>query len=207
MNTNNCNTYLVDGSTRILIDPGHSDLFGHVEEGLAALDLTSADIDVVLCTHAHPDHLEGAVRFANAEALLAYHEEEYRFIQSLMPHLNAHRSAGLAAYQPDFLLREGELFLRDTLLEILHTPGHAPGAICIHLPSRKALFTGDLVFNRGIGRVDLPGGNAKDLKTSLQRVSELDVDYLLPGHGEPLLGASAVRANFEHLQSVWYSML
>ena len=55
---NNCNTYLINGSKKILVDPGHAHLFNHVREGLAALSLTPSDMDIVLITHAHPDHME-----------------------------------------------------------------------------------------------------------------------------------------------------
>ena len=59
MTTNNCNSYLIGGSARVLIDPGHSRLFDHVELGLKELGLTTSDIGLVICTHAHPDHIEG----------------------------------------------------------------------------------------------------------------------------------------------------
>jgi len=57
MTVNNCNTYFIDGPTRILIDPGHVAQFDHVVHGLKELGLTPKDIDLIICTHAHPDHI------------------------------------------------------------------------------------------------------------------------------------------------------
>ena len=58
MTANNCNTYLIDGPTRILIDPGHIDLFDHVRSGLEELKITLDDVGLIICTHGHPDHIE-----------------------------------------------------------------------------------------------------------------------------------------------------
>ena len=63
MTTNNCNSFFIDGQSRILIDPGHRGLFEHVERGLAQLNLRIEDIDAVICTHGHPDHLEAIPLF------------------------------------------------------------------------------------------------------------------------------------------------
>ena len=60
---NNCNSYLIDDGKRILIDPGHSHLFSHVEQGLASLKIDTASIDLIIITHAHPDHMEAAQLF------------------------------------------------------------------------------------------------------------------------------------------------
>ena len=66
MTANNCNTYLIDGPSRVLIDPGHSRLFDHVAGGLRQLELVIKDIDVLICTHAHPDHIETGSRVDDA---------------------------------------------------------------------------------------------------------------------------------------------
>jgi len=65
----------------------------------------------------------------------------------------------------------------------------------------------DVVFNEGLGRTDLPGGNGDDLKTSIRRLSALEVDALWPGHGEPVEGGSAVRANFDYLTQVIFPLI
>jgi hydroxyacylglutathione hydrolase len=197
---NNCNTYLIDGPKRILIDPGHRRLLGNVRSGLVELGLSLDDIDVVLVTHGHPDHLEGVQAFNESTAVIAMSEEEFYFI--------AKATGGyLNVPEPDFFLREGDLHIEDNHFRILSTPGHSPGSISIYWSNHKVLFTGDVIFKQSIGRTDLPGGRGRTLKESIQRLASLDVDYLMPGHGEMLIGSNEVRANFRIVEQVWFSYL
>jgi glyoxylase-like metal-dependent hydrolase (beta-lactamase superfamily II) len=69
------------------------------------------------------------------------------------------------------------------------------------------LFTGDLVFRESIGRTDLPGGNGGMLKESIKRLSEMDVDYILSGHGEIVAGKKEVKANFEKIKNYFFDYL
>ena len=207
MSVNNCNTYLIDRSRRILIDPGHSAYFDHVESGLRELGLTVADIDVVLCTHAHPDHIEAVQLFKEAGALFGLHAADWELVRQMAPHLQAAGGFSLDALTPDLLLQEGELNIGDTQLMVYHTPGHSPGSVCFYWPLGKVLVTGDLVFKAGVGRTDLPGGDGRQLKHSIQRVAGLEVDHLLPGHGDTISGAQEVQRNFQRLDSAYLSYL
>jgi glyoxylase-like metal-dependent hydrolase (beta-lactamase superfamily II) len=74
----------------------------------------------------------------------------------------------------------------------------------LYWPSQKALFTGDLIFKEGLGRTDLPGGNGSKLKESIRRLTNLDVECLLPGHGEIIMGAEKVRKNFAELEQFYF---
>jgi glyoxylase-like metal-dependent hydrolase (beta-lactamase superfamily II) len=87
------------------------------------------------------------------------------------------------------------------------TPGHSPGSLCLYWPDKKALFTGDVVFFQGIGRTDLPGGNGKELKNSIQKISQLDTEYLFTGHGEILIGQEAIQANFKKIHAYYFNYL
>ena len=71
----------------------------------------------------------------------------------------------------------------------------------------KVLFTGDVAFNQGIGRTDLPGGAGQELKESIKRISLLDVEYLLSGHGDILSGREKVKANFGDIEEMWFPYL
>ena len=64
-----------------------------------------------------------------------------------------------------------------------------------------------MIFNQGIGRTDLPGGSGEQLKASIERLAELDVEFLLPGHGEPVIGKQAVEANFQAVRDYWFPYL
>ena len=196
---NNCNSYLIDSGKKILIDPGHKHLFGHVLGGLASLNISPDMIDIVVATHGHPDHLE-AVEAFTSPTKFTMHEREYEYILKL---------AG-SFYQipkPYFFLKEGDFSIGNKLFEVIETPGHTPGSICLYWKANKVLFTGDVVFQQGIGRTDLPGGSGKQLKESIKKIMELDVEYLLTVHGGIVSGRAAVLENFQAIRDYWFQYL
>ncbi len=200
---NNCNSYFLDGPRRMLIDPGHSALFGHVEEGLAQLGVARAEVDLVVGTHGHPDHIEAVSLLRRGRPLFALHAEEWRWLETVGKPMAAAMGLDLEDFRPDFFLQEGALEVADLKFEVVHTPGHSPGSICLYWPEPKALFTGDLVFQAGIGRTDLPGGNGAQLRQSIERLKSLEVEWLLPGHGDLVSGAEAVRRNFDRIAAAY----
>jgi hydroxyacylglutathione hydrolase len=202
---NNANTYLIQGARNILIDPGHYQLFGYVRDHLSSLSLTAGDIDLVIVTHAHPDHIEGIQAFTEFSALVALHPAELELVKSLAPHFGS--SASNSLFEPQILLKEGELRLGDMSFQVIHTPGHSPGSICIYWPEEKALFCGDVIFRQGLGRTDLPGGNGGQLKESIRRLAQLDVEYLFPGHGEFVADRELVRKNFIDVETMWFGYI
>ncbi len=204
MTTNNCNSYLIDGPTRILIDPGHLNLFDHVLRGLEELSLGVDDLGLVICTHAHPDHIESVPLFKRKSIPFAIHRSDWEMVKSMERQIAA-MGIGLDAVRPDFFLTEGDLTVGGLDLKIYHTPGHSPGSICIHWPRQQALFTGDLIFKEGLGRTDLPGGNGKEIKESIRRMAKLDLEWILAGHGDVLSGTDAVRDNFRLLEQFYFS--
>ena len=169
----------------IVIDPS----FGE-REVLEAVRANSLRVVEILNTHGHPDHVHAdAPVKAATRARLAIHR------------LDAYR---LAAERPpvaaDRLLDEGdETRLADLHLVVLHTPGHTEGSVCFHLPEERALFSGDTLFNAGLGRTDLPGGDPRALVASLHRLMALPNDTAVyPGHG-PRTSIKAERGWIEPL--------
>lgn len=203
--SNNANTYLINGSKRILVDPGHYHLFGNIKDHLSGLSIPLQDLDLIFLTHGHPDHVEAIRAFSNSRALVALHETELDFLKKLAPHYGT--AMGIADFEPQILLREGALQVGDMKFQIIHAPGHSPGSICLYWPQEKALFTGDVIFNQGIGRTDLPGGDGETLKESIRRLSKLDVEHLLSGHGEIVSGAARVKRNFSEVERVWFQYI
>ena len=202
---NNCNTYLVRSTDKtILIDPGHVAHFDHVRQGLLQLGLSIDDLDLIICTHAHPDHLEAITLFGDTQALFTLHTEEWRLVQDMAAYLKSAMNFDPEQFTPDFFLKEGELTVGDIKLYVYHTPGHSPGSITLHWPAVEALFTGDVIFNNGLGRTDLPGGNGEQLKNSIRSISAIDAQWLLSGHGEPVSGADTVKDNFEQVARMWF---
>ncbi|OPL15483.1 MAG: Zn-dependent hydrolase [delta proteobacterium MLS_D] len=205
---NNCNTYLIRSAERtILIDPGHVSCFQHVVDGLDRIGLGPGDIDLVIGTHAHPDHVEAVSLFPDGTTRFALHENDWNMVRELFPLLGGTASLKLERFTPDFFLRDGTLRVGDILLEVYHTPGHSPGSVTIRWPDRSALFTGDLIFRGGLGRTDIPGGDSDTLKDSIRRVARLRGELLLSGHGDILTGEDAVKRNFEQVERMWFAYL
>ena len=205
-NDNNCNSYLIADALKdrkhLLVDPGHITTPFYQEAGLDRLfremesdGLNAEQIGLVILTHCHPDHCEAAKVIRDQDsALVALNQADASIYKSQGGKL-------------DLYLQEGDLVLGEhskVRLEVFHSPGHSPGHITIYWPDEKVLVAGDVIFYRSTGRVDLPGGSAKTLKHSIERLSELDIEYLLCGHhyGHPgiIKGKNAVQENFEFIK-------
>jgi len=206
MMVNNCNTYLLNNELTAMVDPGHSQLYGHVEVGLKQDGIKKVP-DLVVLTHCHPDHMEAAFKLKEQGARLAMHPAEVEYLKGEGRQLAAAFGLSVPDVEFDVFLEEGELTLGQEKLQVIHTPGHSPGHICLYLPEHKALIAGDLVFAQGVGRVDFPGGSGELLKQSIKRVAELDLELVLPGHGPVIKGADQVRRNFETITSMYFGML
>jgi len=205
-NDNNCNSYLMASTLKsnghLLVDPGHITTPFYREPGLAKLirEMEMDGIDarqtgMIILTHSHPDHCEAAklIREQNGATVALNKAEEGVY----------KRLGG----EVDIYLEEGDLVLGEEnqlRLNIFHSPGHSPGHVTIYWPEEKVLIAGDVIFYQSTGRVDLPGGSAKALRQSIQRLSELDIEYLLCGHpyGHPgiIKGREAVKENFDFVK-------
>ena len=204
---NNCNTYVIKGDKTVLIDPGHS---RHVERLFHQMEedgISSEKVDVILITHSHPDHFEGLEAFLDKPVKITMSREEERYLLESGKLLFEMMRQSLPKFRIDFYLREGELHLGKEIFNIYSTPGHSPGSLSIYWPERKILFTGDVIFYGGIGRTDFLEGNSKLLMESIERLSRLDTEILLPGHGEMVMGRDLVLQNFEFIRQNFYTYL
>jgi len=206
-NVNNCNTYLIKTPDKnILIDPGLAPFFDHVARGLDQLNMSIKDIDLVICTHAHPDHIDAVHLFDPATTLFAMHETDWLLFREAASYLSD-LNVDINRFNPDFFLDEGELKVGEIVLDVFHTPGHTPGSVTLYWKDAGALFTGDLIFKDGLGRTDLPGGDGDQIKESISRVDSLGAEWLLSGHGDVLSGAAMVKANFEKIEQMLFQYI
>ncbi len=212
---NNCNSIFLKGEKNVLIDPGHvRNEFGqNCLENLKTqmeADGNSLDkVDLVLLTHGHPDHCEaaGVIAEQNGAKTAIYHEE-VQVIEAVarMFGLKSPGSEDKPFLEPDILLEEGNLEVgSDMVIEVIHTPGHSPGAVTFFLSEEGALITGDVIFRGSIGRTDLPGGSMKDMANSVSRLSNLEgVKWLLPGHMDLVEGEQNVQRNISAIKSMFF---
>jgi hydroxyacylglutathione hydrolase len=179
------NCYIVGSSSTkqgIIIDPG-------AEAGtiLRTVQQMGLSISLIVVTHAHIDHIDAlrAVK-ERTDAQFAIHKAEKELLSAAPMHVLT--SLGLTPFksppQPDKLLNDGDhIDVGDLHFEVLHTPGHSPGGIC--LLGHGVVFSGDTLFNFGIGRTDFPGGSYERLMTSIhEKLMVLpDETIVYPGHG------------------------
>ena len=204
---NNCNTYVIDGEKSILIDPGHTRHLRSVFHQMEKDGLSPEGIDLVLITHSHPDHMEGAEAFLDKPVRIAMRKEEERYLMESGKMLFEMMGAPLPKIRMDFYLKEGELRLGSEIFQIYQSPGHSPGSLTLYWPDRKALFTGDVVFYGGIGRTDFLEGDSRLLMKSIEKLSQLDTELLLPGHGDLVMGKDVVFQNYQFIRQNIYPYL
>ncbi|WP_329119396.1 MBL fold metallo-hydrolase [Streptomyces sp. NBC_01465] len=174
MTLDGTNTWIVsepDSDLAVVIDPGPLD-DTHLKAVITTAERAGKRIALTLLTHGHPDHAEGAARFA---ALTRTD------VRALDPALTL-GDEGLA---PGDVVTTGGLELR-----VVPTPGHTSDSLCFHLPADQAVLTGDTVLGRGTTVVAHPDGRLGDYLDSLRRLRSLAVDdgvhTVLPGHGPVL---------------------
>jgi glyoxylase-like metal-dependent hydrolase (beta-lactamase superfamily II) len=200
---NNCNTVIIDGPEKVIIDPGHKHLWPKLRRQIVADGFNPADLNLVIHTHCHPDHMEaGQILEQDYGAVQAMSLAEKDFYDG--PGLKFFSMMGLDVPGGSVtrLLSEGAFDLGDKTLDLHLTPGHTPGGLCLHWKEAGLLVVGDLIFYRSYGRTDFPGGDAGQLVESIKRMSQLTgVKMLIPGHGRALLSAAEVAENFSWVLS------
>ena len=155
---------LIDGIEAAVIDPG-----GETKRIIDELDNNGAILKYIILTHYHLDHTLSALEVREKKvAKILIHENEKKFLK----------------FTPDeFLTDKSKIKIGGVYLEVLHTPGHTEGSIC--LLGNGFIFTGDTFFKDGYGRTDLAGGSSIDLKESLQKLKQIMKPGMkvYPGHG------------------------
>lgn len=165
----------------VVFDPG-----GDAPTILDSIKKHNLTIKYIILTHGHFDHIGALAEIKDKTgARVAVHKDDKDMLVNPNKSLSSLVGEDSKTVQPDMLLEEGHrLEIGDFKLEILHTPGHTPGGICVIIDNR-ILISGDTLFAGSIGRTDLPGGDygtlIKSIKTKLMVLDEEMPVY--PGHG------------------------
>ena len=213
---NNCNAVLWPSVLRgehphVLVDPGHvrnelgEPCFDSLSEAMKKDGFKIEDIGLVIGTHSHPDHIEATdLVVKKSGALFTSSREEDEFYRTMGKMFFQMFGSKPPEVNPFFYLKGGDLSLGarngKMAVKVFVTPGHSPGSVSLYLEEPKILISGDVVFAGSIGRTDFPGGSPSLLRKSIDELSQLDVEYLVPGHstdaGGIIAGKEKVRRNF-----------
>ncbi len=189
----NCYIVIDEGSREaMIIDPG--------DEPDRIIDIIKEEgvnVRHIVCTHAHFDHV-GAIPELKAEtgASIVMHQDE-KAVYAASKDMAAAWGFDIDDMpEPDVFVKEGDhITVGGLRFEVMHTPGHSPGSIC--LLGNSVLFSGDTVFAGSIGRTDFPGGSIELMKRSFKRVIDLRDDIeILSGHGPATTVGREKRENF-----------
>ena len=179
----NC-SILGDEETRtaLVVDPGDE-----LEKLQEILDRHQLKVEGIIITHAHLDHVGAAAELRRRTGAPVYMNEndmwmrEYLGVQAALLNMRPPEKPEI-----DVMVRDADTVkLADTNLVVLHTPGHTPGSISLHLPSKEKLIAGDTLFRDSIGRTDLPGGDSRAILVSIhdKLLTLHDETIVIPGHG------------------------
>jgi hydroxyacylglutathione hydrolase len=178
----NCFIARLDESNRtVIFDPGDEP-----ERILAPVRDLGLEVEAVLLTHTHFDHVGAVAPVARETGAPVYVSEiERPVLADIMRYVPFAGIGPYESYEADHVLRGGErLELAGFEIDVLFTPGHSPGHLTFSIPSERAVFSGDVLFQGSVGRTDLPGGDWNTLMGSIGKLVEsLPEDTTVyPGH-------------------------
>jgi len=180
-----CNCSIIgDETTReaMVIDPGDD-----IEDILALISKHNLQVKQIVITHAHIDHVGGAMKLRAATgAPILLNQNDYALLKMLDVQAAWIGVAPPGKVEIDQSLGQADVVKAGPLAaNVIHTPGHTEGSVCLYFPAEKKLIAGDTLFAGSIGRTDLPGGSFEKIIRSLhQKVLALpDETVVVPGHG------------------------
>ena len=180
-----CNCSVIgDETTReaMVIDPGDD-----IDDVLALIQKHNLTVKQIVVTHAHIDHVGAAMKLRTATgAPILLNQNDHALLKMLDV-----QAAWIGVEDPgkveiDQSIGQGDTVRAGSLAaNVIHTPGHTEGSVCLYFPVEKKLIAGDTLFAGSIGRTDLPGGSMRKIISSLhEKVLTLpDETTVVPGHG------------------------
>jgi len=179
------NIYLID--KELLVDTGTGIFFTQIKEEFENLKINPKNIKMIVNTHCHFDHSGADKKFRDlCGAKIAIHGADKRALETGNGTMANMFGKVQKTVTVDRVLKDGDkIKTKNFCFEVISTPGHTPGSICLYEKKKKILISGDTIFADGIGRADFPNSDKAQLKKSIKKLSMLKVNYLLPGHGMP----------------------
>jgi glyoxylase-like metal-dependent hydrolase (beta-lactamase superfamily II) len=175
----------------MVIDPGDD-----IADVLAILEKHKLKVNQIVITHAHIDHVGGAMKLrASTGAPILLNHNDYTLLKMLDLQADWIGMQSPGKVEIDHSLDERDTVKAGSLIaSVVHTPGHTEGSICLYFSAEKKLIAGDTLFAGSIGRTDLPGGSFEQIMRSLhdKLLSLPDDTAVVPGHG-PLTSIGAER--------------
>jgi hydroxyacylglutathione hydrolase len=177
------------GDRAVIVDPGDE-----APRLLQAIEDAGVTLDAILLTHTHFDHVGAVAPIARATGAPVYCPRiEVPVLQDVMAYVPWPGFGPYESWDPEETVQGGEtLELAGLTLDVVHTPGHSPGHVTYAVRGEPALFSGDVLFQDSVGRVDLPGGDGPTLLRSIAMLLDRfdDESRVYPGHmGLTTLGA------------------
>jgi hydroxyacylglutathione hydrolase len=191
-----CNCSIIgDETTReaMVIDPGDE-----IADVLAIVQKHNLQVKQIVITHAHIDHVGGAMKLrAVTGAPIVLNHNDYTLLKMLDLQAAWIGMASPGKVEIDHSIAEADKITAGSLsADVLHTPGHTEGSICLYFPAERKLIAGDTLFAGSIGRTDLPGGSFEKIIDSLhgKLMALPDETVVVPGHG-PITTIAEERAS------------
>ena len=194
----NCSIVWCDETMKgVVIDPG-----GDVKQLLMMIEELQVQVEKLVLTHGHLDHVGGSEELARAlnQPIVGPHKDDNFWLQGLEGQSQMFGFPLTEAFEPSQWLDEGDtVIFGNQSLNVIHTPGHTPGHVVLHSESASLAFVGDVLFKGGVGRTDFPKGDYNTLIDSIK--SKLwplgNETRFVPGHGpESTFGSERVSNPF-----------
>lgn len=175
----NCYIIFDEDKKAIIVDPG-----AQAKDILNAVESEGLEVEKILLTHAHEDHIGALVEIKNALNVPVYMgEHEVSLLEEGLKNLNMLMNEKNEKFKVDHLVKDAEIIkFNDLEIKVIFTPGHTRGGVCYLIDN--ILFSGDTLFMGSIGRTDFPGGDYETIMDSLMNLMKLPNETIvLPGHG------------------------
>jgi hydroxyacylglutathione hydrolase len=178
----NCFVVRREGSGRgLIVDPGEEP-----DRILATVEEMGVKVEAILITHCHFDHIGAVAPVATVTGAPVYCPEiERPVLADIMAYVPIPGIGPFESYEADETVKGGEtLELAEMTIDVIFTPGHSPGHVTYSLRDEEAIFSGDVLFQGSVGRVDLPGGDGPTLMRSIRELldSHPPETGVYPGH-------------------------